>query len=208
MNKYLFAVGALAVLATACTKPIDNCDTSDSAECEDSATETGDTSVEGCAEYTGDFSMGLDPNACSVPDGNPVDYASWACDPATNDFWYEVYTIGWASNIELYIDQDSGSPWTEYHNSDDLVDINVSYESFDADGYWDYYYLYLDYSDDYTEVQDDPTKTLYVCGESRISTLSWFFIANADADSSVDCVALEDSDGIFDQSGCSAPSWI
>ena len=80
--------------------------------------------------------------------------------------------------------------------------------AYDEDGYWDYYYLYLQNSTDFAEVQDDPTKTLYVCGEGRIASLSWFFVANADADSSVDCIAWGADPEIFDTTGCSAPNWI
>lgn len=206
MNKYLFAVGALAVLSTACTKPAGDCDTSDTAGC-DSAVDT-DTSSEGCAEFDGTFAIGVDLDACAAPPDAPdYDYA-WGCDPNTNDYTYELYTIGWAKNVELYIDQDTASPWTEYHNSDDVIGKNGSFESYDEDGYWDYYYLVLANSTDFTEVQNDPSKTLYVCTQSRADTLSWFFIANADNGTDVDCLAWGKDASIFDTSGCGAPDWI
>lgn len=207
MNKYLFAVGALAVLSTACTKPIEDCDTSDSGDCIDSDTDT-DSGSEGCAEFTGAFGIGIDTAACSVPEDAPEWDYNWACDPSTEDYWFELYTIGWAKNVELYIDQDTGAPWTEYHNSDDLLGKNGSYEAYDEDGYWDYYFLYLVHSDDFSAVQDDPTLTLYKCNESRVSTLSWFMVANADNGSDVDCVAWGKDPSVFDTTGCSAPSWI
>ena len=207
MNKYLFAVGALALFSTACTKPVDECDTSDSGECEDSATETGDTST-GCEEFSGTFGIGIDTEACAVPENAPDWDVNWDCSSDTNDYWFEIYTIGWAKNVELYIDQESNNPWTEYHNSDDMVGKGDSYESYDEDGYWDYYYLYMQNSESVSEVQADPTKTLYVCGEGRINTLSFFFVANSDTDSSVDCIAWGNDAGIFDTSGCTAPSWI
>jgi len=205
MNKFLFALGALAI-STSCIKATTDCDSADTAAC-DTGSDTGDT-AEGCAEFTGTFGIGIDTTACAVPENAPEWDVNWDCDPGTNDYWYEIYTIGWAKNVELYIDQDTASPWTEYHNSDDLIGNGDSYESYDEDGYWDYYYLYLQNSTDFAEVQDDPTKTLYVCGDGRIATLSWFFVANADADAAVDCIAWGAEPDIFDTTGCSAPSWI
>ena len=205
MNKYLFAIGALALFSTACVKTDGDCDTSDSV-CDTG--ETGDTTATGCEEFSGTFGIGIDAAACSVPENAPDWDVNWDCSPDTNDYWFEIYTIGWAKNVELYIEQNNANPWNEYHNSDDMIGRGDSYESYDYDGYWDYYYLYMQHSSDYREVQDDPNKTLYVCGEGRIATLSFFFVANSDTDSSVDCIAWGSDPSIFDESGCSAPSWI
>jgi hypothetical protein len=210
MNKYLFAVGALAVFATACTKPIGDCDTSDSGDCIETG-ETGDTSVEGCEEFAGTFAIGIDLDACSAPSYADVATANQAmgCDPADDTYWFEVFTIGWASNVELYIDQESNNPWHEYHNSDDMVDAGGNSEAdFDADGYWSYFYLEMLNSTSISEVQSDPTKTLYVCGEGRLNSLSYFFVANSDLDSTVDCVAWGNDPAIFDSAACTAPDWI
>lgn len=209
MNKYLFAVGALAVFATACTKPIDDCDSADSA-CEEDTADTSDTSVEGCEEFAGTFAIGIDLDACSAPsyaDATTADQAM-GCDPANDTYWFEVFTIGWAANVELYIDQESNNPWHEYHNSDDMVGTGNSEVDNDVDGYWSYFYMEMLNSTDISEVQSDPTKTLYVCGEGRLNSLSYFFVANSDLDSSVDCVAWGNDPTLFDTAGCTAPSWI
>lgn len=220
MHKYIFAIGALAVFGTACVKD-SGCDSSDTAGCEDTD-DSGSTT--GCGDYDGSFALGIDTAACSAPtenaDGDIVaDGSGTALDASTDSvsvncdevgYWFDVFTLGWASDVEINIYQDLSNGWEEsgQHTAVEILNGSAtgSYQVYDAEGWWDFYYLELNTTDDYTAV--DAENTLFVCNDSRLSTLDFYLVASSEDGSSNSCVQWgQAGSGYYDSVASDCSFW-